>query len=238
MLDAGSSGAHTRGFLQELEAAGEPRPTAVVYTHSHWDHVLGGAELGAIVIAQTLTVDGLLELAGRDWSDEGLDRRVAEGLSSQDYAAHVKAEMPSPRTVEIAPADVVFHEAVELDLGGVKVSARHVGGDHSDDSTVISVEPDEVLFLGDCLCASPRGVLTSDTTGRLRAAILGFTAEHFVEGHHEAISSRSDIETLFEKMAVAERAVRDGLALEAPDEDTDYFADAFRAGLTGARPGA
>jgi glyoxylase-like metal-dependent hydrolase (beta-lactamase superfamily II) len=239
MLDAGSSAAHTRGFLEELAAAGEPRrPSAVVYTHFHWDHVLGGAELGGVVIAQTLTAAGLLELAGRDWSDEGLDRRVAEGLSSPEHAAHVKAELPSPRTVEIAPADVVFHDAVEIDLGGVRVTAHHVGGDHSADSTVLRVEPDRVLFLGDCLCASPEGVLTSGATSKLRDAILGSTAEHFVEGHHETVSSRSDVETLFEKMALAERAVLGGLSLEAPDEDTDYFAEAFRAGLAGARRGA
>ena len=41
----GSSNAHTREFLDALWADRAVRPTAVVYTHSHWDHVLGGAEL-------------------------------------------------------------------------------------------------------------------------------------------------------------------------------------------------
>ena len=39
MLDAGSSNAHARVFLDALWAESATRPTAVVYTHSHWDHV-------------------------------------------------------------------------------------------------------------------------------------------------------------------------------------------------------
>jgi glyoxylase-like metal-dependent hydrolase (beta-lactamase superfamily II) len=56
MLDAGASRAHTRAFLDELPA----KPEAVVYTHSHWDHVFGGVEIGGLVIAHTLTAEKLV----------------------------------------------------------------------------------------------------------------------------------------------------------------------------------
>jgi glyoxylase-like metal-dependent hydrolase (beta-lactamase superfamily II) len=69
MLDAGSSNAHARTFLDALWAESAARPSAVVYTHSHWDHVFGGAELGGQVIAHALTAEKLIELAARDWSD-------------------------------------------------------------------------------------------------------------------------------------------------------------------------
>jgi glyoxylase-like metal-dependent hydrolase (beta-lactamase superfamily II) len=231
MLDAGSSTAHARTFVDALRAASGTRSTAVVYTHSHWDHVLGGAELGAIVIAHALTAEALVELAERDWSDEGLDRRVAEGLCSARHAADVKAEMPAPRAVEVAPADIVFQEGILIDLGGVTVNVSHIGGDHSPDSCIISVEPDGVLFMGDCLSASPAGVITRQSASRLRDVVLGSAAVHYIEGHHESVSSRRDIEELFKKMQLAERAARDGLVLESADEDTEYFTEAFRAGL-------
>jgi glyoxylase-like metal-dependent hydrolase (beta-lactamase superfamily II) len=235
MLDAGSSAAHARTFLDALFAASGARPAAVLYTHSHWDHVLGGADVGGMVIAHALTAERLIDLAARDWSDEGLDRRVAAGLSSPQHAAHVKVEMPSPRRVEVAPADIVFHDRIEIALGGVTVHVRHVGGDHSADACVMYVEPDRVLFLGDCVSASPEGVMTSESALRLRDVILGSAAEHYIEGHHESVSSRSEIEALCEKMELAERAVRDGVALEASDEDTQYFLDAFTAGLPKTR---
>jgi glyoxylase-like metal-dependent hydrolase (beta-lactamase superfamily II) len=144
MLDAGSSRAHTRAFLDALWAESAARPSAVVYTHSHWDHVFGGAELGGQVIAQALTAQRQIELAARDWSDEGLDRRVADGLASPQHAANVKEELPSPRTVEVAPADIVFQDGLDIELGGVTVRVRHVGGNHSADSSVMYVEPDRV----------------------------------------------------------------------------------------------
>ena len=231
MLDAGSSRAHTRTFLDALMLESGTRPSAVVYTHSDWDHVLGGVEAGGIVIAHALTAAQLIELAERDWSDEGLDRRVAAGLSSAQHAADVKAEMPSPRAVVVVPADILFDEGIEIALGGVTVCVHHIGGDHSADSCVIYVKPDEVLFMGDCVSASPEGVLTSESAFRLRDEILGSAAEHFIEGHHDSVSCRADIERLFEKMQLAERAVREGLVVEAPDEDTEYFIEAFRAGL-------
>ena len=227
MLDAGSSAAHTRAFLDALSAEGAALPSAVVYTHSHWDHVLGGAELDAQVIAHASTAAQLIELAARDWSDEGLDRRVAAGLASQQHAEHVKEELPAPRVVEIVPADVVFHEAIDIELGGVTVRVRHVGGDHCAESSVMFVEPDGVLFLGDCLCASAEDAMTPELALPLCHAVLAFDAEHYVEGHHPAVTSRAEMEELIGKMRWAEAAVREGISLAEPDEDTEYFVQAF-----------
>lgn len=230
MLDAGSSKAHTRAFLDALGAESAARPSAVVYTHSHWDHVFGGAELGGQVIAHALTAEQLIELAARDWSDEGLDQRVASGHASPQHAANVKEELPSPRTVEVAPADIVFQDGLDIELGGVTVHVRHVGGNHSAESSVMYVQPDRVLFLGDCLCDSPEGVLTAELAFPLHETILRFDAELYVEGHHESVSSRAELETLIEKMRSAEKSVREGPEIRLPDEDTEYFIQAFRAG--------
>jgi glyoxylase-like metal-dependent hydrolase (beta-lactamase superfamily II) len=232
MLDAGSSTRHTRAFLDALRLESGTRPAAVVYTHFHWDHVLGGAEVGGHVIAQALTAEQLIELAARDWSDEGLDRRVAAGQASPGYAANIKEEMPSPRTVEVAPADIVFHDGLDVELGGVTVRVRHVGGDHSADSSVMYVEPDRVLFLGDCLCDSPTGVLTAELAFPLYDAIFEFDAEVYVEGHHPSVSTRADVEVLIEKARAAERAVREGSVLAAHDEETESFVRAFEKGMS------
>ena len=230
MLDAGSSKAHTRAFLDALWAETAARPSAVVYTHSHWDHVFGGAEVGGLVMAHASTAAELIKLAAMDWSDEGLDRRVAAGQASPQHAANVKAELPSPRTVEVAPADIVFQAGLDIELGGVTVCVRHVGGNHCAESSVMCVEPDGLLFLGDCMYDSPAGVLTAESAFPLHDAILEFDAELYVDGHEASVFSRSDIEALIEKMRLAEKAVREGSAIEAPDEDTEYFVQAFRAG--------
>lgn len=195
-LDAGSSAAHARLFLEGLAAEDVASPSLVVLTHSHWDHVLGAAELQVPVIAHTLTAQTLLELAATDWSDEALDRRVAAGEVSPEHAANVKEELPSPREVRVASADIVFEDGLDFDLGDVTVRVRHVGGDHAADSCVMYVEPDRVLFLGDSLYEAPSGGYTSEQISRLGAQVLAFGAELFVEGHSETVLARPEIDEI------------------------------------------
>jgi glyoxylase-like metal-dependent hydrolase (beta-lactamase superfamily II) len=193
-LDAGSSAAHTREFLKFLADEGVARPSHVVLSHSHWDHVFGAAELGAHVVAHEHTADYLKELAATDWSDEALDRRVVSGHASQQHADNVKTELPSPREVRIALAEIVCRQGLRVELGGVRVQVRHVGGDHADDSTVIYVEPDRVLFLGDCLYEAPSGGYTAEHLPPLIEAVRSFGAELHVEGHNEAVLSRRELD--------------------------------------------
>jgi glyoxylase-like metal-dependent hydrolase (beta-lactamase superfamily II) len=195
-LDAGSSAMHTREFLEFLAGEGAPGPSHVVLSHSHWDHVFGGAELGAAVVAQELTARYLEELAATDWSDEALDRRVAAGESSRQHADNVKSELPSPRDVRIALADIVFHDRLDFDLGGVRVRVRHVGGDHADDSSVMYVESDGVLFLGDALYEAPAGGYTAEGLLPLVDVVRSFGADRFVEGHSETVLSPAELDEI------------------------------------------
>ena len=199
MLDAGASDAHARVFLDALAAEGVAPPTALVLTHSDWDHVFGAAEVGASVIAHRLTDARLAELAATDWSDEALDARVAAGIRSPEHAANVKAELPAPREVRVARADTLFDDGLDLDLGGVTVRVRHVGGDHAADSTVMFVEQDRLLFLGDALYESTGGeaggaarTLTVERMFPLLDAVLAFDADLYVEGHTDTVVPRAE----------------------------------------------
>jgi glyoxylase-like metal-dependent hydrolase (beta-lactamase superfamily II) len=221
MLDAGASAAHARLFLDGLSAEGVAPPDYVALTHSHWDHVFGATEFAAHVVAQALTAEALSELAATDWSDEALDRRVTAGVVSPAHAANVKEELPSPREVQVAPADIVFRDGLDIELGGATVRVRHVGGDHAADSSVMYIEPDQVLFLGDCLYDSPDGRLTPQLVFPLHDAVHGFAAQLFVDGHSEAVMPRAELERLTVKTRLAETTVR-GFATRGgrPDEVT------------------
>jgi glyoxylase-like metal-dependent hydrolase (beta-lactamase superfamily II) len=233
MLDAGSSAAHARLFLDGLSAEGARPPSHVVLTHSHWDHVFGAAEVGAPVIAHELTAGALSELAATDWSDEALERRVADGVVSAAHAENVKDELPAPREVTVRQADVVFREGLDVELGGAAVRVRHVGGDHAPDSSAMYVEPDGVVFLGDALYHSPDGRLTAERIFPLYDTVLGFGGELFVEGHHEKVMTMDEQEALLEKLRLAHRLVAagDGAPADA-DEDLAFFVGALAAGAT------
>lgn len=92
------------------------------------------------------------------------------------------------------------------------------------------VEPDRVLFLGDCTYPSAAGVLTRELALPLHEAILAFAAQHYVEGHNPSVLSRHELEQRVEKMRLAERAAAEGVAIVAPDEETADLVDAFAAG--------
>ena len=228
MLDAGASDAHARLFLDALAAEGVAPPIAVALTHSDWDHVFGAVEVGAPVIAHRLTDARLAELAATDWSDEALDARVAAGVKSPEHAANVKAELPTPRTVRVARAETVFDDGLDLELGGVTVRVRHVGGDHAADSSVMDVDPDRLLFLGDALYESTGGeaggaarTLTVERMFPLLDAVLAFDAELYVEGHTDTVIPRAEGVELAGQIRWAGELVSDG---RMPDEEAVFAA--------------
>jgi len=257
MLDAGASDEHARLFLDALAAEGVAPPIAVVLTHADWDHVFGAVEVGAPLIAHRLTDTALAALAGTDWSDEALDRRVESGERCPEHAANIKAELPAPRNVRVARADRVFEEGVDLELGGATVQVRHVGGDHAADSTVMYVPQDRVLFLGDALYESTGGeaggaarTFTAAQAFPLLDAVLAFDAELYVEGHTDTVMPRAEAVELIDAIRWAgelvNRSVADGRLLDeaatlaaARDdlrrEPSELQADLIRAFLAGCR---
>jgi glyoxylase-like metal-dependent hydrolase (beta-lactamase superfamily II) len=200
MLDAGASAAHARLVLDALATEGIAQPAFVALTHSHWDHVFGASEVAAPVIAHELTAETLVELAATDWSDEALDRRVAAGEVSAGHAENVKAELPAPRDIRVAPADIVFQKGLDVELGGATVRIRHVGGDHAADSCVMYVEPDRVLFLGDALYDSPAGGLTAELVLPLFDTVRAFGATLYVDGHSEGLIQLSELDAELERI--------------------------------------
>ena len=243
MLDSGASNAHAELFLSELDGLGLPRPKLVALTHWHWDHVFGAAAIGAPVIAGAGTARELVRLAACDWDDSALDVRVATGEEIAFCADNLKLELPAPRQVRIAVADIVFEEGLTLDLGGVTCRLQHVGGDHSADSVVAFIEPDGVLFLSDCLYDDIYAPTRHYTTAKLFPLldILDtFDADLHVTGHSGQIMDRADFARDCQRMRrigqIADAHPGDEAAMtaaywmlnqRAPDEDEMEWIHAF-----------
>jgi glyoxylase-like metal-dependent hydrolase (beta-lactamase superfamily II) len=163
--------------------------------------------------------------------------------------------MPVPRNVRVARADTVFEDGLDLELGGVTVQVRHVGGDHAADSTVMYVEQDRLLFLGDALYESTGGeaggaarTLTAEQAFPLLDAVLAFDANLYVEGHTDTVIPRAEaIELLGEIRFAGElvsKSLPDGRSLEEAaalsaarddlgDDPSEQQADLIRAFLAG-----
>jgi hypothetical protein len=98
------------------------------------------------------------------------------------------------------------------------------------------------LVLGDCLydaIYAPVRHYTRKNLSPLIKTVLGFRADHFIEGHTDELLSRNELEILAGKVRLALSLVErfgteEGAALgqiDPLDEDTEYFVRGLIAGL-------
>jgi len=191
IVDAGNSDKHTKLFLDELNKSHIANYHSVVLTHWHWDHSFGTNQMNLLTIAHENTKIHLEKMIEYDWSDEALDNRVEKGLENQFCSDMIKKEFGEDRNITIKLPNITFKDKYEIELGGIRCVVKHVGGDHSDDSSLIYVEGEKVLFLGDCLYPSiytQQPQYKIENVRHLIENIEMFDAEIYVLSHESPLS--------------------------------------------------
>lgn len=141
----------------------------VIYSHSHWDHVEGGA-----VFAETATfvahenvaknMDGRIPQMPGDMLDLNNNGRfelneIVDPLTNNDNRCgmpaffHKQADRnqdggitPAELFQDVRKPDIVYSERMQLVLGGKRIELIHPGKNHSDDATVIRFPEQRVVF--------------------------------------------------------------------------------------------
>ncbi|MBQ8994853.1 MAG: MBL fold metallo-hydrolase [Oscillospiraceae bacterium] len=140
MVDAGNSPKHHDEFMDLLKNLSLPLPRLCLITHWHWDHTLAICSVEVPVVACDKTQSHLIEM--ENWSQEDIKKFYI----SEEYA---QAEYPSHELIHPKSADIVFHDHIEINLDGLRVICQFVEGPHSDDSTLIYIPEDGMIFAGD-----------------------------------------------------------------------------------------
>ncbi len=140
-IDAGHSAAHVREFYRLLEIESLPRPRLTVLTHWHWDHTFGMHAVNGLTLANGKTNRHLAE-----WKE-----KIEKNGPGEFFAIHesIRKEYGKTPEVIVRQADLVFEGEIALDLGGCMVKVIRAEAPHTDDSTLIWVDRDRTLFLGD-----------------------------------------------------------------------------------------
>ncbi len=198
LVDAGNSPAHAELLLDDLRDHGVDNVRYVALTHYHWDHVFGIDTLlqrGVISLAERRTQRKLEPMTTYTWDDAALDARVAAGLENPFCRDMIRAEMPSRDALVVRTAEVVFRNRVEIDLGGVRCLIEHVGGEHANDSCVVYIPEENVLFLGDCLYGDIEGEYSHDAEAfaELVGTLRQYNAQWFVSSHDDAPEPRESL---------------------------------------------
>ncbi|WP_121640383.1 MBL fold metallo-hydrolase [Virgibacillus sp. Bac330] len=191
IVDTGNSDEHAKLFLNEIEQQQVNNFHSVMLTHWHWDHSFGANKMNMLTIAHEKTKKHLEKIMDYEWSDDALNNRVEKGLESQFCSEMIKKEFDDNRNINITLPNITFKEKFEVHLGDTRCIVKHVGGDHSDDSSIIFVEEEKVLFLGDCLYPSvytKQPQYKVDNVRNVIEKIEMFDAEIYVLSHQTPLT--------------------------------------------------
>ena len=190
-VDAGHSKDHTAEFYEALKAEGLPLPELTVITHWHWDHTLGMHAINGLSIANERTNEYILKLK------EKIESEGKEPFLSSNYSIRLEYEDGKP--VIVTPADIIYKTEMVIDAGNCHIRAFEATAPHTDDSTLVEVIEDKVLFLGDATCPEyPNGNRDMDKTRKLADTIRYTGADTCLEGHWVPLSTKEEIHDLLE----------------------------------------
>lgn len=151
IVDSGNSPAHASDFLNEVEKMDIAPVQLLVITHWHWDHIFGIHTMGLLTLSYEETKKKINDLKTLEWDDTSLDSRVETGEEIEFCRDMIKREMPTRDHLKLKAPDLTFNNKIEVDLGGISCVVEHVGGVHAQDSCIIYVPEEKVMFLGDCI---------------------------------------------------------------------------------------
>lgn len=140
-IDAGHSAAHTKEYYALLEKENLPLPCLTVLTHWHWDHTFGMHAVNGLTLANEKTNNHLAE-----WKN-----KIEKNGPAEFFTLHesIRKEYSENKEVIVKLADIVYSGEMSLDLGDCTVKVIQSEAPHTDDSTLVYIENDKTLFVGD-----------------------------------------------------------------------------------------
>ena len=175
-IDAGHSDAHTAEFYDAIKEEGLQLPSLTVITHWHWDHTFGMHAINGLSIANSKTNEYLRDFRERI-EKNGLDEFFNLDIS-------IRREYAGNRPVKIVTSDIEFSGEMIIDVGGCKIRAFQAEAPHTDDSTLVEVVDEKVLFLGDSVSGVfPTWVKDSQLSRKLADTIEKVAPKYCVDGH-------------------------------------------------------
>ena len=197
-------------------------------------------EIDATIIVNSQTNELLKKWRNYSFDDDSLRAYVSNNEISSMCMEIIQSEIPNRDRFQLRAPDVIFEDALTIDLGNKFCIIERIKATHSDDSTIIYIPDEKVIFLGDC----PYGTTTNSLFHYKQSLLLPmiediqkFDAEMFLLGH-ESICDLNEMTIFWEELTVASQAVK-SISLENavecfklennrdPNENELFFIKAF-----------
>lgn len=215
VVDTLISAKKAKDFIKDIRAVSDKPIRYVVNTHYHLDHSLGNSEfakIGAIIIAHRNCAKNLT-------FDSTLKRAAVYGLSARDMEG-----------TEVMPPSVTFTDRMMIDLGDRKVELIYPGHSHTDDSILVYLPEEKVLFAGDVLFTHYHPNLRDgDVASWVRALdfISGMAVDKIIPGHGP-VSDKRDVADMKAYLITFDKKARE---LATVSSDLQYISAELKKAL-------
>lgn len=209
IIDSGNSTQHAKDFLQEIEKLDVPPIKYVVITHAHWDHFLGMNEFDATVIVNSQTNEIIKEWQNYSYDDSSLQKYMNSNQMSAMCMKIIQADIPNRDNFKLNSPDLIFENTLTIDLGNKVCVLERIQSTHSDDSTIIYIPDEKVVFLGDCAYGTTTNSLFHYNQSLLLPMIKDiqkYNAEMFLLGH-ESICDSNEMNIYWKELTIASQVV-------------------------------
>jgi glyoxylase-like metal-dependent hydrolase (beta-lactamase superfamily II) len=195
LVDAGNSPAHAHQILAALEQIQAPPVSYLIYTHHHWDHVLGAALFNVPIIAHERCYDLVKSHAALPWSAEFVEAEIRRNPLLQVRYTGMQQALGDWSQVHFVLPTMTFSDQMTLHLDGLSLVLVHVGGQHAEDSIIVRIPDAQVTFLSDCFYPPPYHLRTPDSAPDMAmlAALLDDQSNVYIAGH-EPPTNRTDLQ--------------------------------------------
>lgn len=210
IIDSGNSPQHAQDFLLEIENLNVPPVKYVVITHAHWDHFLGMNEFDATVIVNNQTSEMIKKWQSLSYDDSSLQKYVTTNQMSAMCMKIIQTAMPNRDSFKLKSPDVIFENTLTIDLGNKVCILESIKSTHTDDSTIIYIPDEKVVFLGDCAYGTTTNSLFHYKQSMLLPMINDiqkYDAEMFLLGH-ESICDLNEMNIYWEELTTASQVVK------------------------------
>lgn len=196
VIDGGASVEHMEVMLKEIKAQENLKALSElgVVSDCHWNHVLGLQACHFPYIAHKLAKDKMQEMASWTWADSDLVHYVETSKLLPSEEKDIKKELPHRDNLHIQVPCIMYRHQLELDLGHLFCLLVHMESDHSPDSTIVYIEKDKVLFVGDCIGFGIHYTTPSYSRQLFKVidGLLAYDAEYYIFSSENKILNRSE----------------------------------------------
>lgn len=209
IIDAGNSTQHANEFLREIEKLHVPPVKYLVITHAHWDHFLGMNEFAATVIVNSETHDVLKKWRSYKFDDSSLEEYVHSNQMNKMCMEIIQEEIPNRANFKLNSPDIIFEDRLTIDLGNKVCILEKISSTHTDDSTVVYIPDEKVIFLADCVYSTTTNSLFHYKQAMLLPMIQDiqkYDADMFLLGH-ESICDLDEMNKFWKELTTASKAV-------------------------------